>query len=183
MIRENILLNSMKNITTNNILQFIKKIKIDMDIYDLYNKINTNNELLNALKEKIKIENKQQDIIREKMENEYIRVAKNIKNIKINTMDKRELNRSVTISSIYGMTSVLSMENKDIVLVSLPLERSSNCSYLFNEDNFCMSVTDLRNNYKNNRAIAYNIIELIKDNNLDNENIDYFNNYLENYEN
>lgn len=165
-----------QEITSEYLFSFIKTLNEDIEIIHLYSEIENNKELIDKLVGKINIENESQLNIQSYMTKEYLKIYKEIKKTK-------KLEKFYSIFTEYGTTNVLDYKecDEEVVLLSLPLERSSNCSYLYHEDKFCEKLIDLRYNYKKNRAYAYNFIELVNENNVEYNNLNYFNDYLESY--
>tara|TARA_B100002019_G_C20981299_1_gene455962 strand:+ start:71 stop:625 length:555 start_codon:yes stop_codon:yes gene_type:complete len=167
-----------EDITIEYLISYIKPLKEDIEIIHLYYKINKNKELIKELIEQIDNENKSQSHIQLYMNNEYIKIY-NLVNEKVNDINKsKEL---CGIFSKHGTTIILNEDEKASLLLSLALERSSNCSYLYHEDKFCEKLIELRYSIRKNRAYAYNFIELVNKNNIQYENLEYFQYYLENY--
>ena len=165
-----------QEITSEYLFSFIKTLNEDIEIIHLYSEIENNKELIDKLIEKINIENESQLNIQSYMTKEYLKIYKEIKKTK-------KLEKFYSIFTKYGTTTVLDYREceEEVVLLSLPLERSSNCSYVYHEDKFCEKLIDLRYNYRKNRGYAYNFIELVNENNMEYGNLNYFNDYLENY--
>lgn len=172
-----------EDITIDYLLSYIKNLNEDIGIINLYYNIVKNKELIEELIKKIDEENKNQLNIGSYMNNKYVKIYNLVKE-KVN--DINESRALCGIFSQYGTTTILdkidnTIEEEVIVVISLMLERSSNCSYMYHEDKFCEKLIDLRYNYRKNRTYAYNFIELVNKNNIHYENLEYFQNYLENY--
>jgi hypothetical protein len=169
-----------EDITCEFMLKHVKNIKEEAEIIFLYNKIQKNKELIDELIKNIDEETENQLNIESYMNNEYMKIYNLIKD---DTTDTNTARQMCGIFSEYGTTTVFTDINKnEIILISLLLERACNCSYLYNSDTFCEKLIKLRYTYRKNRTYAYNFIELIKKNNIQYENLQYFRDYLENYE-
>jgi len=169
-----------QEVTFEFILKHVKKIKEEIEVIVLYHKIQQNKELLDELIKNIDEEMKNQLNIESYMNNEYMKIYNLIKDDITDTTAARQM---CGIFSEYGTTTVFTDINKnEIILISLSLERECNCSYLYNSDTFCEKLIKLRYTYRKNRTYAYNIIELIKKHNVQYANLQYFSDYLENYE-
>jgi len=165
-----------EEITLEYLKGYIKSLNEDVKIMILYYNIEKNKELIELLVIKIEEEHNIQLNIETYMKNEYIKIYDLIK--------EKENNKAVDMCRIfsqYGSTTIIDKIEEKIVIISLGLERSSNCSYIYHRDKFCEKLINLRCIYRKNRGYAYNFIELIKKNNIQYENLEYFHNYLENY--
>ena len=153
-------------LTIDNLYEILKKrVKNDYDIVCIYDEELVNNkDLLSEILDKIYIETNREMEMEKKINDEYIEID-NIVKLNKNYKDSN-------ISTKYGSSIIINNLDKDknIVLFSLPLERSINCGYLYNSDDFCEKAIYLRTLYRKNKGCLYNMLELLDKYSLNYEN-------------
>jgi len=167
----------LNKLTIDNLCDVLKNyVKNDRDIVCIYQEELINNkDLLSEILDKVYIETNREIEIEKEINNEYLKID--------NIVKLKENYTNSNISTIHGTSVVINYKEKDnnIVLFSLPLERSTNCGYLYNSDDFCEKSIYLRTLYKKNKGCLYNTLELLDKYSLNYENRDEIINKLKHY--
>jgi len=164
-------------LTIDNLCEIIKThVKNDRDIVAIYaEELVDNKDLLSVILDKLYVEIKREIEIENKINDEYLKIN--------NIVKLNENYKNSSISTKYGTSVIINSleKDKDIVLFSLPLERSTNCGYLYNSDDFCEKSIYLRMLYRRNKGCLYNMLELLDKYSLNYENRDEIINKLKYY--
>jgi len=164
-------------LTIDNLYEIIKThVKNDRDIVSIYaEELVDNKDLLSEILDKIYVEMNREIEIENKINDEYLKIN--------NIVKLNENYKNSSISTKYGTSVIINSleKDKDIVLFLLPLERSTNCGYLYNSDDFCEKSIYLRMLYRRNKGCLYNMLELLDKYSLNYENRDEIINKLKYY--
>lgn len=131
-----------KDYDINEILHELKKCNEEMDVYNLSEYINNYEELNKIVLKKLDESNK-----------EYIRLEKEY-------LDLENSKKKNVMKSEKGYTSITIIDNKETLLLTLPLERQSNCSINVISKDIFKNMVKLRDLNKKNELINLHLTKI-----------------------